>query len=357
MLPSNKQHTMSWYPLTFEPVYKDYIWGGDRIATRYARITAPERCAESWECSSRPEGTSVVREGPLAGKTLTELVRAEGCELLGAGGGADFPLLVKIIDARQRLSVQVHPSESSAATVGGEPKTEAWHILAAEPGSRLYCGFRQGVTREQVSQATTAKDPAEILSLLRAHPVKTGDAIFVPGGRVHAIGAGIMLLEVQQNSNTTFRLYDWNRTGNDGKPRPLHVNKALAAIDWADRGSSVAKRPPPAKPGIFQLRISCRWFLMEEVRLAKKLEIDKEGAGFHIIFAVNGGLAVAGGGIKTAVPAGSTALMPAAMKRYSLQPDGVTGSETHAVRIRIPPAPPRSRPRRPRPDHPGVCRV
>ncbi len=330
-----------WYPLKFKPVYKDYLWGGSRIAQWYGRHDAPARCAESWECSTRPEGMSVVCEGPWRGRTLADLIETEDrTGFLGtAPDGAGFPLLLKIIDAQKRLSVQVHPDESSAATVGGDPKTEAWYILAAKPGACLYSGLQPGVTPEQLRKAAADPDPADMLQLLKAQSVAVGDVIFVPGGRVHAIGEGILLLEVQQNSDTTFRLYDWGRLDSDGKPRSLHIEKALASIDWEDGGRKRGTTKPLENgaplPGVFQSRVECPWFIIEQIALTETLTIENDGTSFHALFAADGGLTVGACEGQTAITAGTTILMPAALTRYTLQTAAETG-RTQLIRIRIP---------------------
>ena len=327
------------YPLTFDPVYKDYIWGGTRIAKRYGRATAPSRCAESWECSTRPEGMSVVNSGPLRGRTLTDIIRDDGNGLLGTAHSGDFPLLIKIIDARERLSVQVHPDETTAGG-GGEPKTEAWYILAADRGASLYCGLQPGVKPETLAAAAGGNDPEAMTRLLREQPVAAGDVVFVPGGSVHAIGAGILLLEVQQNSDTTYRLHDWGRTGTDGKPRELHIEKALSVIDWdkaGDKTGTVAARRPVGGPpaGLFRTRVTCPWFVMEETGITQPLSVSNNGHGFQILFAVSGGLKVLHDNGATELAAGSTLMIPAMLSAYTLQPSG-NGSSAVVVRIRLP---------------------
>ncbi len=329
-----------WYPLTFEPVYKDYIWGGQRLAAQYGRLNLPRRCAESWECSTRPEGMSMVRSGCWAGRSLAELIRADAAGLLGtAAPGHDFPLLVKLIDAHARLSVQVHPNDANASAVGGEPKTEAWIVLAAEPGAHLIHGFTPEATRDRLRRALT-QAPAAMLHLLRRQMVTAGDVVFVPGGTVHAIGAGILLLEVQQNSNTTFRLYDWDRLGNDGRPRELHVDQALAVIDWERTGEPGATLRPAADPAmpanVFRPRVECHCFILEQARLTRTLDIDNDGAGFHGLFGAGGGFTVATDHDTVTVAAGSTVLLPAAIRRYTLQPLAPAG-DGQIIRFRLPP--------------------
>ena len=225
---------MGWYPLTFEPVFKERIWGGRRLEQLYGKRLPPGvPIGESWEVTDRPEGVSVITNGPLAGRTLRELMENHREELLGAAwdAGGKFPLLIKILDAQDILSLQVHPPESVARRLGGEPKTEMWYVADAEPGAHLLVGLKRGVTREEFERKVRAGTAAECVHRV---PVQKGDAMFLPAGRIHAIGAGLVLFEIQQNSDTTYRVFDWNRVGPDGKPRPLHIAEAMESIDFSD---------------------------------------------------------------------------------------------------------------------------
>ena len=222
------------YPLLFHPVFMERVWGGRNLERLYQKpLPAGKVIGESWEISDRPEAVSVIANGPLAGKTLRWLMEEHRRDVLGVSADAAgrFPLLVKILDAQETLSVQVHPPARVAAELGGEPKTEMWFITDATPEATLYAGLKQGVTRAQFEQKIADGTVAECLTRL---PVKTGDAMFLPSGRLHAIGAGNVLFEIQQNSDTTYRVFDWNRTGLDGRPRPLHVAPSLASIDFED---------------------------------------------------------------------------------------------------------------------------
>jgi len=218
-------------PLTFEPVYQDYVWGGRRILEKFGRSFTPTPCAESWEISDRLEARSLVTKGPFAGTTLTELIEIYGAKLLGEGRQEKrFPLLIKIIDARESLSVQVHPSEESSERFGGEPKSEIWYLLEGGP---LYAGFQRPIQRNELLQAVREN---RVQELLRKFDVKPGDALFIPGGRIHAIGAGCMMLEIQQNSNSTYRIYDWGRKG-----RALHLGEALQCLKLDDTSAALAQ--------------------------------------------------------------------------------------------------------------------
>ena len=222
------------HPLLFQPVFMERVWGGRNLERLYQKpLPAGKVIGESWEISDRPEAVSVIANGPLAGKTLRWLMEEHRRDVLGSSADAAgrFPLLVKILDAQETLSVQVHPPAGIAAELGGEPKTEMWFITDASPEAALYVGLKQGVTRAQFEQKIADGTVAECLPRL---PVKTGDAMFLPSGRLHAIGAGNVLFEIQQNSDTTYRVFDWNRTGLDGQPRPLHVAPSLASIDFED---------------------------------------------------------------------------------------------------------------------------
>lgn len=232
-------------PLTFLPLYKERPWGGRAMARLYGRRLPdePARIGESWEVVDREDDQSVVADGPLAGRTLHELWRDYRREIFGATAVSHpsrrFPLLIKILDARETLSLQVHPPAAAAARLGGEPKTEMWFITEAAEGAVLHAGVRPGVTCDSFRQALRDGTAADLVPRL---PVRAGDSIFIPSGRLHAIGAGLVLFEIQQNSDTTYRVFDWNRTGPDGRPRPLHVEESLECIDFND--TAPALNPP-----------------------------------------------------------------------------------------------------------------
>lgn len=227
------------YPLTFDPVFKDYVWGGRNLADKLGRTLPEGIVAESWDVAAHPNGSSVVNQGPLQGKTLADVMELWGEDLVGSNSEqalelGKFPLLIKLLDANRWLSVQVHPDDTYGLAHEGEfGKTEMWVVLEAEPGAEIVYGFKPGVTREQYAQEIAADRAADSLHRL---PVKKGDVIFVPAGAVHALGPGIIVAEIQQNSDTTYRIYDW------GRPRPIHLEQALAVLDF----SMVA--PGPAQP-------------------------------------------------------------------------------------------------------------
>src|SRR5664279_4551011 len=223
------------YPFVFDPIFKDRIWGGRELENLCAKQLPPGKpIGESWEISDRPGDASVIANGPLAGKNLRWLMENHGRELLGdakPAAAGRFPLLCKILDAREKLSLQVHPPASKAKELQGEPKTEMWFIAEAAPDASLYVGLKKGVTRAEFEQKISDGSVADCFHRI---PVKAGDTMFLPSGRVHAIGDGLVIFEIQQNSDTTYRVFDWNRVGLDGKPRELHIAQSLASIDFSD---------------------------------------------------------------------------------------------------------------------------
>jgi mannose-6-phosphate isomerase len=228
------------HPLRFEPLYRSYLWGGQRLAAQLGKKLPDEGIwAESWEIVDHREGESVVGEGAFAGRTLRELIQQHPQAVLGpdagAQGGVDrFPLLLKYLDCQRVLSVQVHPDDTYGARmpIPDRGKTEAWYVVEADPGAVVYAGLKPGVTRRDLQLAIQQGTTETCLHTL--HP-KRGDCIFIPAGTVHALGAGLIVAEIQQASDCTFRLYDWNRVDASGNPRPLHIEQALEVIDF-ERG-------------------------------------------------------------------------------------------------------------------------
>jgi len=273
------------YPLQFEPIYHDAIWGGGRIAKKFHRGGIPARCAESWEICDRTDAQSCVRDGRLKGKSLNELIDQFGAKFLGQGRTEKrFPLLIKIIDAREALSLQVHPSEETAQACHGEPKTEMWYVLEDGP---VYAGFKKPISSKDWSSAVRS---GHTIDLVQEYQSKAGDAIFIPGGRIHAIGAGCMMLEVQQNSDTTYRIFDWNRVGVDGKPRKLHLDEAQKCIKWDDDND------PRASARLIEENSSCRrwmilstlFFTVERWKVFGQFQVNADPKTFQIFFYLSG---------------------------------------------------------------------
>jgi len=286
------------YPLVFQPIFKDRIWGGRELERIFGKkIPAAQPIGESWEISDRPGDASIIVNGPLAGKNLRWLMENHAAEILGdakPAAGGRFPLLCKILDAREKLSLQVHPPASKAAELKGEPKTEMWFIADAAPDASLYVGLKRGVTRAEFEQKIADGSVADCFHRI---PVKAGDTMFLPSGRVHAIGDGLVIFEIQQNSDTTYRVFDWNRVGLDGKPRELHIAQSLASID-------------------FRHLVQDPLFEVQEIVFENAGYLVLAGQYLRIIAAVKGSVEVIGGSEKTSVSLkpGQFCLIPACLK-------------------------------------------
>ena len=326
--------TDSLYPLTFVPVYRDYLWGGNRIPNLYRRPFSGPICAESWEIADRPEGMSVVAAGPSRGRTLRDLIEQTGPALLGTEvRGGRFPLLVKIIDAREKLSVQVHPNDRDAKAFGGEAKTEMWYALPGMDGSYVYAGLRPGVDRAAFLDALRRERLEETLCRI---PLKAEEGIFIPGGRVHAIGEGCLLLEVQQNSDTTYRVYDWGRKSADGRPRPLHLEQALRVINWDDAspGKTVPRREESAEGHSVDAILTCPHFQVERLAITGRADFGNDGRSFHALFIADGIVCLATDGFDADLHAGTSVLVPAAVRQYRLS---ASAAPAEVLRISVPP--------------------
>ena len=309
-------------PILLQPVYKEYIWGGERLIHEFHRRLNAGIYAESWEIADHPDGRTRIINGPDAGATLSEAIALRGPELLGTGRtDKAFPLLVKIIDARETLSVQVHPDDVSAIRVGGEAKSEMWYVLSATPDAHIYSGFRPGVTSADFENARTN---GTIPALLQRFPARPGMVFHTPGGRVHAIGAGCLLLEIQQDANTTYRLYDWDRLDKAGKPRPLHIDKALQVINWDLTGSPVAPiLPEEPQPGghAVRLLLDDPHFHVEEWTIPALSKVEHDSRSFLILFPIDGDVRIKTPGQPAMIlQHGTTCLLPAILGSFTLQP-------------------------------------
>lgn len=314
------------YPLRFIPLYFEKVWGGRRLATVLGRDLPPKMpIGESWEVSDHPHGKSVVANGPEQGKTLRALIEQYGAALLGARVVAQsddtFPLLIKYIDADDKLSVQVHPNDAYAQAHEGElGKTEMWYVLHADPGACLIAGLQNGVTAEQFRQALVDGDPA---NLLHQMPVKTGDSIVIPAGRIHAIMPGLVILEIQQNSDTTYRLYDWGRVGLDGKPRALHVEQAMAVSDWQDYAPTPRTGPvTPITGGRKTELAACQYFVVNKYDLTSEHTVITDGGSFTIVNCVGGTGMLCWENGSEPLAFSDSLLIPADITSFTLHPEG-----------------------------------
>jgi mannose-6-phosphate isomerase len=309
------------YPLRFRPILRRLIWGGRRLGTvLHKPIGDPSDYAESWELSDYHDSVSVVEEGPLAGTTLRELVKNRGLELLGrtVGRREQFPLLVKFIDANQVLSVQVHPDQETGRRLADDNgKTETWVVLDAEPGSLIYSGLKAGVGPDELARSIQS---GSIESLLHAFEPKAGDSILIEAGTVHAIGAGVLLSEIQQMSDATFRVYDWNRVGPDGKPRELHISQAMESINF-DRGPVDPIKPQvsPMKNGTRERLARSAYFALERLSIDGPACVGQSDR-FTILMGLKGQCGVAYGGESVRLEFGQTLLLPAMIGECEIIP-------------------------------------
>src|SRR6266487_3382135 len=307
-------------PLTFRPIFMERIWGGRRLESKFGKKLPPNALiGESWEIVDRPEAQSVVAHGPLKGKTLHELWTKHRPSIFGNVPNAPrFPLLVKLLDAQEKLSLQVHPPEQFARKLGGEPKTEFWYVAAADPGAELLLGFCKPIARDQFEEALHQGTAADCVHKIR---VKPGDAAFLPAGRLHAVSAGNLLIEIQQNSDTTYRVFDWNRLDDRGKSRQLHIEQALQCIDFDD------VRPRLLQPeGELLLRNDL--FEIQKWNLDHVREVAPHGQ-FAVVCCLTGQLACA----NVDLTPGEFFLGPAQLQDRELKP---LAAQTTLLRVTIP---------------------
>jgi mannose-6-phosphate isomerase len=318
------------YPLTFRPTFKERVWGGRELERLYHKPLPPSvPIGESWEISDRPGDVSVVANGPLAGKDLRWLMENHADELLGDARpqGGRFPLLLKILDAQDKLSLQVHPPAGTALALGGEPKTEMWYVAEAAPGAELYVGLKRGVSRAEFEQRIEAGSVAECFHRVS---VQAGDAMFLPSGRVHALGAGLVIFEIQQNSDTTYRVFDWNRLGLDGKPRELHVPQSLASIDFSDYEPSLVPRGSTGD-GVQKVRQLVRdpLFTVEAEEVGAGANVALRPKKMQIVALLAGRVQVCDGVGRLALAAGQFCLVPASLAQATVR------AETTASFLRV----------------------
>lgn len=319
------------YPLKFHPVYKDKIWGGDALARLFGRQLPSSKVGESWDIAAHPNGQSVVSNGRFAGTQLVDLLQSHRDEIMGRtpmGERDQFPLLVKLLDCNDWLSVQVHPDDEYARKYenGELGKTETWVVLHAEPGAQIVYGAKPGTTRETFAEAIKENRVEEFLQKVS---VKVGDVYSVPAGTLHALGRGVVVAEIQQNSDTVYRVYDWGRLGDDGKPRELHIDKALEVIDFSrevpTKGASLG--PTHSLAGVSGM---CqRTFLdanekyvIERIDLTGRWSPVDDNRCF-IFMALQGQCTVKGGGEELLLKPGDSILVPAAVTDLSLDGSAV----------------------------------
>jgi mannose-6-phosphate isomerase len=308
-------------PLAFEPIFMERMWGGRRLESAFHKKLPPhKRIGESWEIVDRPEAQSMVTTGPLRGRSLHELWTRHRQEVFGDVPGAPrFPLLIKILDAQEKLSLQVHPPENVASRLGGEPKSEFWYVAAADPDAELFLGFREPITRETFEEKVRE---GTVIDHVHRIAVQAGDAAFLPAGRVHAIGEGTLLIEIQQNSDTTYRAFDWNRSDSvTGTKRDLHIEQAIQCIDFEDVQPKLIEYKG-------ELLISHNLFEVRKWHLDETREAVPFGQ-FAIICCLTGNLSCA----DVNLAAGDVFLVPAQLPDRHLSP---LDARTSLLRVTIP---------------------
>ena len=310
-------------PLSFDPIIKRIRWGGTRLGSVLGKPLGSESdYAESWEIADHGDDQSVVSAGDCVGQTLGWIVANQNADLFGTQAGMQqFPLLIKYLDANDWLSLQVHPNDEQAKTYDATEngKTEAWIIIAADPGSQICVGLKEGVTKQQFAEHLEAGTVEETLHMFEVH---AGDCVFVPAGTVHAIGSGVLLAEVQQQSDLTFRLHDWGRMGSDGKPRQLHIEQSLACIDF-DRGPVNPVVPTNITSGTHthEELVRGEYFVIQRHRTTTDFSVSPDGR-FKILMLLEGeAIAKCAEGDRP-LPLGSTLLLPATSDPVQVVPDG-----------------------------------
>lgn len=313
----------SLYPLKFEPHYKERVWGGTRLKQIFGKDFSPlPNCGESWELSSVPGSISVVKNGFLAGNDLLELTEVYMADLVGEKvydlHGNTFPLLIKLIDTNADLSVQVHPGDEVARLRHQSAgKAEMWYVIHAENGAGIIAGLNKDVNREEYLKHLENKTLKDIMNVYK---VKTGDVFYIPPGQVHAIGAGISLCEIQQSSDITYRLYDWDRPGSDGKPRKLHVEEALDVIDFKAKDNLVNYQSKLNEP--CQL-VSNQYFTTNLISLSKKIELDYVLVDSFVTYVcMEGSCRIQVSSGEETLLKGETILLPANINGVVLTPSG-----------------------------------
>jgi mannose-6-phosphate isomerase len=310
--------TQTFYPLTFYPLLKERIWGGTKLKTYLNKPITSDSTGESWEISTVPHDVSVVKDGIFEGKNLNELIDLYPEEILGttvfARFGKQFPLLFKYLDAREDLSIQLHPNDTLAkARHNSFGKTEMWYVMQADANARLIVGFQKDSSREEYVQHLENK---KLLSLLNEVPVKKGDVFFLETGTIHAIGAGIVIAEIQQTSDVTYRIYDWDRVDANGNERELHTELALDAINYQ---TTLAKKEYKATENESTSLVDCPYFKTHIIPLNGEMMIHKNNHAFSVLMCTEGSFELFLNDEKYRYETGDTVLLPAILPSFVLK--------------------------------------
>ncbi|MDE6591913.1 MAG: class I mannose-6-phosphate isomerase [Oscillospiraceae bacterium] len=305
-------------PVKLKPAFKDYLWGGTRLRDDFGKDCDFEKIAESWELSCHKDGASVVASGEFAGLTLAEYIEKNGRGVLGTNCGKfeNFPILIKLIDAKDNLSVQVHPNNEYAQRVEGEyGKTEMWYIVDCDEGAELLYGFKSEISKEEFRERI---ENNTLLEVTNSVPVKKGDVFFIEAGTLHAIGKGILIAEIQQNSNTTYRIYDYGRVGADGKPRQLHIDKAVEVTDLCPATPYPQTEAFEENGAVKRLLARCEYFTVYSVDVETEARFSADETSFNSILLLEGEAALTAGGETLALKKGDSVFVPAGCGEYTL---------------------------------------
>lgn len=303
---------------------KDYIWGGNRLREEYGKILNSDKIAESWELSCHKDGQSVINGGEYDGITLSEYIEAKGRAVLGTNCDRFeyFPILIKLIDAKDNLSVQVHPNNEYAQRVEGEyGKTEMWYIVDCDEGAELLYGFKHKISREEFARRIADNTLLEVTNNV---PVHKGDVFFIESGTLHAIGKGILIAEIQQNSNTTYRIYDYGRVGKDGKPRELHVEKAkeVTKLEPPVYPTTAEGAPVKVEGGVMTLLRSCEYFNVNKLQLDGTVKLNAGAGSFNSLLVLDGSAEICAGGEKITAVKGDSIFVDAGTGEYHVSGSG-----------------------------------
>ena len=307
------------YPIKLKPAFKDYLWGGTRLRDDFGKDCDFDKVAESWELSCHKDGNSVVADGEFAGLTLAQYIEKEGKSVLGTNCEKfeNFPILIKLIDAKDNLSVQVHPNNEYAQRVEGEyGKTEMWYVVDCDEGASLLYGFKHEISKEEFRRRI---EDNTLLEVTNSVPVKKGDVFFIEAGTLHAIGKGILIAEIQQNSNTTYRIYDYGRVGADGKPRQLHIDKAVDVTNLCP-----AKPYPQSEPvdmgGWTKKRLAkCEYFTVDVINVDTSASLEADKSSFVNILVLDGGCVLSSeGNDAVELKKGDSVFIPAGLGKFEL---------------------------------------
>ncbi|ORX24342.1 mannose-6-phosphate isomerase, class I [Thermoanaerobacterium sp. PSU-2] len=305
-------------PLKFKPIFMERIWGGDALKTKYGfNVPYGKKIGELWCISDNTTAVSEVDGGIYDGVKLSELVNKHGDELYGEGKSYDrFPLLIKIIDANDKLSVQVHPDDDYAYHYenGDIGKTEMWYIIDAKPGAKLICGLKEGTTKEQFKSLLEKERLEECLNEIE---VKPGDVVYIPSGMVHAIGEGILICEIQQNSDLTYRVYDYNRVDDNGNKRELHIDKALDVIDFNLKSDKIVPKYKKVDGGSIANVVQSKYFKTDVIYVESTVNIETNGI-FNTLVMVEGEGKIIYEDGEADLKSGESLLIPASIGKYTI---------------------------------------